>query len=58
MAVAAFLKGEIGFTDIYKINAQTLESAQCINVQSLDEILQCDKLARASAAQFINKVAH
>ena len=58
IAVAAFLKGKIGFTDIYKINAQTLESAQYTNVQSLDEILQCDELARLSATQFINKVAH
>ena len=44
--------------DIYKINAQTLESAQYTNVQSLDEILQCDELARVNATQFINKVAH
>ena len=58
IAVAAFLKGKIGFTDIYKINAQTLESAQYTNVQSLDEILQCDELARVNATQFINKVAH
>jgi 1-deoxy-D-xylulose-5-phosphate reductoisomerase len=58
IAVNAFLKGEIGFTDIYKINAQTLESATYTNVQSLDEILECDRLARLSASQFITKVMH
>ncbi|HDY92447.1 MAG TPA: 1-deoxy-D-xylulose-5-phosphate reductoisomerase, partial [Pseudoalteromonas sp.] len=53
-----FLNGKIGFTDIYKINAQTLEAATYTNVQSLDEILECDKLARISASEFITKVAH
>ncbi|HDZ34022.1 MAG TPA: 1-deoxy-D-xylulose-5-phosphate reductoisomerase [Pseudoalteromonas sp.] len=58
IAVGAFLNGKIGFTDIYKINAQTLEAATYTNVQSLDEILECDKLARISASEFITKVAH
>ena len=58
IAVSAFLNGKISFTDIYKINAQTLESATYTNVQSLDEILECDKLARISASEFITKVAH
>ena len=58
IAVSAFLNGKIGFTDIYKINAQTLEAATYTNVQSLDEILECDKLARISASEFITKVAH
>ena len=58
IAVGAFLSGKIGFTDIYKINAQTLEAATYTNVQSLDEILECDKLARISASEFITKVAH
>ncbi|PCC13298.1 1-deoxy-D-xylulose-5-phosphate reductoisomerase [Pseudoalteromonas sp. JB197] len=58
IAVSAFLNGEIGFTDIYTINAQTLEAATYTNVQSLDEILECDRLARLSASQFITKVTH
>ena len=58
IAVSAFLNGKISFTDIYKINAQTLEAATYTNVQSLDEILECDKLARISASEFITKVAH
>lgn len=58
IAVSAFLNGKIRFTDIYKINAQTLEAASYDNVQSLDEILQCDKLARINAAEFVMKVAN
>ena len=58
MAVNAFLQGQISFTDIYKVNAQTLEAAKFTNVQTLDEILECDRLARMSATQFITKVVH
>jgi len=58
IAVNAFLQGQIGFTDIYKVNAQTLEAAKFTNVQTLDEILECDRLARMSATQFITKVVH
>ncbi|MBE0360045.1 MULTISPECIES: 1-deoxy-D-xylulose-5-phosphate reductoisomerase [Pseudoalteromonas] len=58
IAVDAFLNGKIGFTDIYTINEQTLDAATYTNVQSLDEILECDKLARISALEFITKVAH
>ena len=58
IAVAAFLKGQIGFTDIYKINAQTLDAATFTNVQSLDEILACDQQARQRAADLITKVTH
>jgi 1-deoxy-D-xylulose-5-phosphate reductoisomerase len=58
MAVNSFLQGKISFTDIYKVNAKTLEAAKFTNVQTLDEILECDRLARLSAAQFITKVVH
>lgn len=58
MAVNAFLKGQIGFTDIYKVNAKTLDAAAFTNVQTLDEILECDRLARMSATQFITEVVH
>ena len=58
MAVNAFLQGQISFTNIYKVNAQTLDAAQYTHVQTLDEILECDRLARLSAAQFITKGGH
>lgn len=56
VAVGAFLNGQIGFTDIYGINAQTLELTNDVNVHTLDEILACDKLARIKATQLISKV--
>ena len=56
VAVAAFLNGEIAFTDIYRINAQTLDATNDVNVHTLDEILACDKLAREQAVQQIRKV--
>ena len=58
IAVNAFLQGQIRFTDIYKVNAQTLDAAQFSDAKALDEILECDRLARISAAQFITKVVH
>ncbi|KPH93684.1 1-deoxy-D-xylulose 5-phosphate reductoisomerase [Pseudoalteromonas porphyrae] len=56
VAVNAFLQGVIGFTDIYRINAQTLEATVDVNVHTLDEILECDRLARLQATQLIAKV--
>ena len=56
VAVNAFLQGQIGFTDIYRINAQTLDNTIDVNVHTLDEILDCDRLARLQATQLIAKV--
>ncbi|MCQ8877198.1 1-deoxy-D-xylulose-5-phosphate reductoisomerase [Pseudoalteromonas shioyasakiensis] len=56
VAVAAFLKGEIAFTDIYRVNAHTLDATANVNVHTLDEILACDQLAREQAVQQIRKV--
>jgi len=56
IAVQAFLQGQIGFTDIYRINAQTLDTTVDVNVHTLDEILECDRLARLQATQLIAKV--
>ncbi|OUS74467.1 1-deoxy-D-xylulose-5-phosphate reductoisomerase [Pseudoalteromonas sp. A601] len=56
IAVAAFLNGDIAFTDIYRVNAQTLEATTDVNVHTLDEILACDQLAREQATQQIRKV--
>lgn len=56
VAVAAFLNNEIAFTDIHRINAQTLDATTDVDVHTLDEILACDQLAREQAAQQIRKV--
>ncbi|MAD03168.1 MAG: 1-deoxy-D-xylulose-5-phosphate reductoisomerase [Pseudoalteromonas sp.] len=55
IAVAAFLNGQIGFTDIYRINAETLNATQDINVQTLEEILACDQAARLKATEFVKR---
>ena len=56
VAVNSFLQGQIGFTDIYRINAQTLDNTIDVNVNTLEEILECDRLARLQATQLIAKV--
>ncbi|WP_404339250.1 1-deoxy-D-xylulose-5-phosphate reductoisomerase [Pseudoalteromonas mariniglutinosa] len=56
IAVAAFLQGQIRFTDIYRINSQTLDATKDVKVHTLDEILACDSLARRQATQLIAKV--
>ncbi|MBQ4833008.1 1-deoxy-D-xylulose-5-phosphate reductoisomerase [Pseudoalteromonas sp. MMG010] len=58
VAVAAFLQGKIAFTDIYSINAKTLDSTPVNAVNSLDDILACDKAARLCATQLLAKVSH
>ncbi|MGI5309452.1 1-deoxy-D-xylulose-5-phosphate reductoisomerase [Rheinheimera sp. WS51] len=55
VAVAAFLKQQIRFTDIYRVNAASLEQFAQTKVCTLDEILQLDQLARQKAEHFIRK---
>ncbi|WP_421419460.1 1-deoxy-D-xylulose-5-phosphate reductoisomerase [Pseudoalteromonas lipolytica] len=55
IAVAAFLNGQIGFTDIYRINSQTLNATEDVNVHTLEEILACDEAARIKASEFIKR---
>ena len=53
VAVASFLAGEIGFMDIYRVNAQTLEQSELGVLKSLESIMETDKLARIQAQQII-----
>ncbi|WP_298234444.1 1-deoxy-D-xylulose-5-phosphate reductoisomerase [uncultured Azohydromonas sp.] len=54
-AVAAFLDGRIGFTDIHRVNAATIERVQPqLPVQAaLQDLLALDERARAQARQFV-----
>ena len=45
-AVAMFLRGEIGFYDIYRLVSQAVEAVPFIQNPSLEEILESDRLAR------------
>ncbi|QUJ66902.1 1-deoxy-D-xylulose-5-phosphate reductoisomerase [Photobacterium sp. GJ3] len=57
MAVAAFLAGEIRFTDIARVNEQVLAQADMTEPHSLDCVLALDAAARQLAQQVIQKVA-
>lgn len=53
VAVAAFLDRQIRFSDIARINEQTLNKMEPIDVSSLQQILEQDQLARHTAAELI-----
>ncbi|MGX9460990.1 1-deoxy-D-xylulose-5-phosphate reductoisomerase [Shewanella sp. A14] len=54
VAVDAFLKGQIRFTDIADINAGCLDRVQQTRLASIDDILQLDAQARMTAISAIN----
>ena len=57
VAVAAFLDGEIGFTDIYDTVINTFEQLTShSHTTSLDGIIAADREARAIAKEKINKI--
>ncbi|WP_445776146.1 1-deoxy-D-xylulose-5-phosphate reductoisomerase [Shewanella sp.] len=54
IAVDAFLKGQIRFTDIADVNHHCLDSVQQTRLATIDDILQLDDQARNTAKSFIN----
>lgn len=53
IAVAAFLDGQVRFTDIAKICQATLEKLHLSEPVSIDEVLEIDNRARSEALQLI-----
>jgi 1-deoxy-D-xylulose-5-phosphate reductoisomerase len=53
VAVAAFLDGEIGFCDIFRIISRVLDETRPRSAESIREVLQMDAEARALAAEVI-----
>lgn len=53
IAVAAFLEGKIGFCDIYRVNALTLEQSELGVLESVESIMETDRTARHQAQQII-----
>lgn len=49
VAVSAFLNNQIGFCDIYRVNAETLAMQTRVQADSLEAILEVDKEARRIA---------
>lgn len=53
VAVEAFLEGKIQFCDIAKVNDATLNALPNVSVNSIQQILEQDSLARAKANEII-----
>ncbi|TNH06956.1 1-deoxy-D-xylulose-5-phosphate reductoisomerase [Testudinibacter sp. TR-2022] len=53
IAVAAFLQGQIRFSDIERINRQTVEQFPALSVKQIDDVFEIDQKARQSAQQLI-----
>lgn len=53
VAVAAFLDGVIGFTDIFRIISRVLDETRPRSAESIKKVLQMDSEARALAAEVI-----
>lgn len=53
VAVERFLNDEILFTDIVKINLEVLEKVSYHKVNSLEDVLECDKKARLFAKNLL-----
>lgn len=54
VAVEAFLNNRISFTDIYSVNAQTLEIIQSSSLTSIQQVLSLDSYAREVASQVMS----
>ena len=53
VSVAAFLNGDIRFTDIAAINQAVLDQQALNEPQSIDEVLAIDAMSRVSAGQLL-----
>lgn len=53
-AVALYLEDKIGFYDIYRLVAQAVEEVPFVQSPNLEEILEADRLARASVRNQIS----
>jgi 1-deoxy-D-xylulose-5-phosphate reductoisomerase len=54
IAVDSFLKGHIRFTDIANVNYRCLDSVQQTRLDSIEDIIQLDEQARATAVSVIS----
>lgn len=57
VSVAAFLAGQVSFTDIHRVNAHCLAADLDIQADSLETVLEVDRLTRAIAEQYVAKLA-
>mgnify|MGYP000862471763 CR=1 FL=1 len=57
VAVAAFLNTEIRFTDIAALNSAVLATLSCQEPQSVEAVIEIDKLARVAATELLPRFA-
>src|SRR5262249_2380158 len=57
VAVAAFLDGAIGFTEIPRIIQNVLDETQTRKVESISHVLEADALARYAAQKYVERSA-
>lgn len=57
MAVDAFLKDKIRFTDIPLIVGKTMSAINFIKQNSLESLVETDRIARIKASELINKIS-
>lgn len=57
VAVAAFLDGQIRFTDIAALNSEMLAAQAFAEPESVDAVLEIDRAARARAAEILPRFA-
>jgi 1-deoxy-D-xylulose-5-phosphate reductoisomerase len=56
VAVAAFLEHRIGYLDIPRVIAGTLDARSATRLRNLDDVLEADAAARLSAAEAVRKL--
>ncbi|BBN82283.1 1-deoxy-D-xylulose 5-phosphate reductoisomerase [Pseudoalteromonas sp. A25] len=56
IAVAAFLNKQIGFCDIYRVNAQVLDKSTLHSLKSVREIMALDAQTRVLARDVVNRI--
>lgn len=57
VAVKAFLAGELAFTQITEVIEETLNRVARVELKSLDDVLEADRVARASASSQFKSIA-
>ena len=56
VAVEAFLGGKIRFTEIARVISETLDAVPVIPLNSLDDVLAADAMARAKSAGIVERL--
>ena len=56
VAVSAFLEKSIKFNDIYRVIAKTLNSHDKSKIMSIEDVLEIDKVSRASAKEILKNI--